>query len=208
MNEEEQILTDKIEKLFGFTSEFLQSSKRITEAGNQQIFILDLFAGAVNNRAISLINGFVLLAKENNYLCANPLIRMQLDNALRFFASTLVENSNDFFSHYSHGKPIKDYKDIEGKKLTDAYLSNKLDVIFPGVRKLYEDTSGHIHLSDHHLFATTKTGKEGKDRNIEVRIGSYDIYSLYSKIDFVTTMIEVSRLVLIIVEQWKHEKNR
>lgn len=208
MNEKEKILAKKINELAEFDSEFIQSSKRIIEAGNQKLFGLDLFSGAVNNRAISLIKGFVSLAKDNNYICAIPLIRMQLDNGLRFYASTLVKDSNKFFSHYLDGKAIRDYKDVDNKRLTDSYLSKKLEVLFPGVRKLYEETSGHIHLSDHHLFATTKTSKEKDDRKIQVRIGSYDIYSLDSKIDFVSTMIEVSKLVLIVVEQWKHEKIR
>ena len=122
MNEQEKILTKKIAELSDFKSEFIESAKRIIEAGNQKLFVLDLFSGAVNNRAISLINGFVSLAKDNNYICAIPLIRMQLDNGLRFFASTLVKDYNDFFTHYLNGKPIRDYKDINEKKLIDLFI--------------------------------------------------------------------------------------
>ncbi len=205
MKKEEDILIAKIHELSGFESEFIQSSQRILEAGNQKLFVLDLFSGAVNNRAISLINGFVNLAESNNYLCAIPLIRMQLDNGLRFFASTLVEDSNDFFNHYQNGKAIRDYKDVNGKKMTDSYLAKQLESYFPGIRDLYKETSGHIHLSSNHLHATTNAKK---DRKIEMRIGNYDIYSMDSKLDFVSTMTEVSKLVLIVVEQWKHEKIR
>ncbi|GJM17607.1 MAG: hypothetical protein DHS20C13_29340 [Thermodesulfobacteriota bacterium] len=208
MNKKEKELKEKINNLSDFTSEFIQSSERILVAGNQKIFVLDLFSNAVNNRSISTINGFLSLIKENNYLCAIPLIRMQLDNGLRFFASTLVEDSNDFFNHYLSGKAIRNYKDINGNKLTDFHLSKELEKYFPGVRNLYKETSGYIHLSDNHLFATTSIDENIKDRKIEVRVGNYDVYSIESKIDFVSTMIEVCKMVLIIVEQWKHEKIR
>lgn len=203
---EEETLKTKITELASFESQFIQSSKRILEAGNQKLFVLDLLSGAVNNRAIALIKGFILLANDKNYISAIPLIRLQLDNGLRFFASTLVKDSNDFFSHYLDGKPIRDYKDAFGKNLTDNYLSEKLGKIFPGVNKLYKETSGHIHLSDQHLFITTK--QTNFERTIAFSIGSHDNYSTESKIDFVNTMIEVSKLVLIVVEQWKHEKIR
>ena len=122
------------------------------EAGNSKLFTLDFLAISVNNRAISLLNGYVSLVKSKNYLTAVSLIRLQLDNALRFFASTLVENSNDFAMHFIEGKAIKDYKDINGKRLSDNYLSKKLDVYFKGTQKLYSDTCGYIHLSDKHFL--------------------------------------------------------
>lgn len=205
---EKDSLNSYIIKLENFEKEFINSSKRLLLAGNQKIFDLDLFAGAVSNRAISLIKGFVSLAKENNYLCAIPLIRMQLDNSLRFYASSLVTDTSSFFKHYSSGKAIRDYKSFEGKNLTDTYLTRKLETQFSGIIKLYKDTSGHIHLSDTHLFATTSVGKNKTDRKIKVRIGGYDIYSLDSKIDFISTMYEVSKIVIIVLEGWKIEKEK
>lgn len=204
----QQELNKLILELDEFPKQFIDSAARILSAGNQLGYALDFFANAVNNRAIALTKGFVTLVKEENYLCAIPLIRIQLDNGLRFFASSLVENPNDFFSHYASGKAIRDFKDSAGKKLTDSYLAKKLDSHFPGVLKLYKDTSGHIHLSENHLFATTKTDSSPNDRKISVRIGSYDIFSLDSKIDFVRTMLEVGKLVIIVLEEWRTEKEK
>lgn len=207
-NKQAQLL-ELISALDKSTSEFIDSSYRIMKAGNSKMFSLDLLACAVNNRAFSLAKGFVTLVKKDNYLAAIPLIRLQLDNGLRFFAATLVENSNDFFDHYISGKAIKDYKDINGKNLSDYYLTKQLEKHFKGVRKLYNDTSGYIHLSDTHLFATTSTMKSNiKERKIQIRIGNFDIFSIESKIDFLKTMIEISEIVLIIIEHWKFEKER
>ena len=196
-----------IEVLDKLDDEFIQSSMRILNAGNGNMYTIDLLSSAVNNRALQLTKGFLVLAKENNFISAIPLIRLQLDNALRFFATTLVSNYNDFFLHYLGGKPIRDYKDAKGQKLTDNYLAKTLDVHFPGALKLYNDTSGHIHLSDRHFFATTAKVND-EDRTIQMAVGpAINNFTEHDKMDFVTTMIEVSKLVIIVVEQWRHHKD-
>lgn len=204
---QEQLLAIKIRSIFGFNKEFAQSAKRIIEAGNKQLYTLDFLAMSVINRAMSLSKAYVALANEDNFLSAVSLVRLQLDNALRFFAATLVTDSNDFVLHFMSGKEIRDYSDHKGKKMNDSYLAKELDVLFPGTLQLYKTTCGYIHLSDKHFFSTLeKVNKES--RTIGIRIGAFDNYTIDQRIDFTQTMLEVSKLVLIIVEQWKHEKNR
>ena len=203
----EDILEELISELSVFQKQFIESSKRVFEAGDRNLFILDFFASAVNNRAISLTNAFVLLAKNTNYLTAVSLIRLQLDNALRFFASTLVLDSNKFVMHFLDGKEIRDFEDAKGKKLSDNYLAKKLDIYYPGTYKLYKDTCGYIHLSDKHFIPTLSKKKMGR-QEIGIQIGSYDNYNIDEKIDFTKSMIEVSKLVILVVEEWKYEKNK
>lgn len=205
--ETQEYLDKLLSDLDTFKDKFIDSSKRFLEAGDQSLYTLDLFASAVNNRAISLTNAFATLARSNNYLAAVSLIRLQLDNALRFYASTLVKDSHDFVMHFIKGNEIRDYQDTNGKNLTDTYLTKQLEKKFSGIIKLYKDTCGYVHLSDRHFFPTVNT-KENEHNIIEVRIGNYDTFKLADKVDFTKTMIEVSKLVLIMIEQWKHEKNR
>lgn len=196
-----------IETLDKLDNEFIQSSMRVLKAGEGNMYTIDLLSSAVNNRALQLTKGFITLIKEDNFISAIPLIRLQLDNALRFFATTLVSNYNEFFLHYLDGKPIRDYKDAKGQKLTDNYLAKTLDIYFPGTLKLYNDTSGHIHLSDRHFFATIGNIKD-ESRIVEMAVGpSVNNFKEEDKIDFVRTMIEVSKLVIIVVEQWRHYKD-
>jgi len=204
-NFNEEQLNELLSEISDFENEFIKSSGRIMKAGNSKLFVLDFLALSINNRAISLIKGFVTMAKDDNYLTAVSLVRLQLDNALRFFASTLVENSNDFAEHFIDGKAIRDYSDINGKKLTDNYLAKKLEEYFPGVKEIYDKTCGYIHFSDRHFFPTI-TREKRKDRSIQMNIGGSGNFTLYEKLDFTNTMLEVCKLVLIVVEQWKHEK--
>lgn len=203
MNKE--YLNNILDQISGFENEFIKSSERIMKAGNNKLFTLDFVALSINNRAISLIKGYLILAKEDNYLTAVSLIRLQLDNALRFFASTLVENSSDFAEHFIDGKAIRDYTDIDGKKLTDNYLAKKLEKYFSGIKEIYEKTCGYIHFSDRHFFPTI-TREKRKNMSMQVVIGGSGNFTTDEKLDFSKTMLEVSKIVLIVVEQWKHEK--
>ena len=203
MNEEH--LNKILREVSDFEDEFIKSSERIMKAGNSKLYALDFVALSINNRAISLIKAYLTLAKTDNYLTAVSLVRLQLDNALRFFASTLVENSNDFAEHFIDGKAIRDYKDINGQKLTDNYLAKRLEEYFTGVKEIYNKTCSYIHFSDRHFFPTI-TREKRKDRSLQVVIGGSGNFTIDEKLDFSETMLEVSKLVLIVVEQWKHEK--
>ncbi|MCB9203325.1 MAG: hypothetical protein H6604_09845 [Flavobacteriales bacterium] len=201
----EEYLNNILDQISDFENEFIKSSERIMKAGNNKLFTLDFVALSINNRAISLIKGYLTLAKADNYLTAVSLVRLQLDNALRFFASTLVENSSDFAEHFIDGKAIRDYTDIDGKKLTDNYLAKKLENYFSGIKEVYEKTCGYIHFSDRHFFPTI-TREKIKDLSMQVVIGGSGNFTIEEKLDFSKTMMEVSKIVLIVVEQWKHEK--
>lgn len=198
---QEEILSE----IFNLENEILESSKRFFEADSNNLYSLDLFAIAVNNRTMSLTKAYLTLVKENNYIAAVSLIRLQLDNALRFFASTQVKDLNNFVMHFIDGKEIRDYKDFKGKNLSDSYLAKELDKYFSGTYKLYKNACGYVHLSDKHFFPTISKIEE-KDRSFRFVIGSSNNYTEEQKIDFSKTMLEVTKLVIIMVEQWKHEK--
>lgn len=109
--------------------------------------------------------------------------------------------------HFLDGKEIRDYKDVYGNRLTDNYLAKKVDKIFKGTLKLYKNACSYIHLSDNHFYPTISKSEE-PDRKIGIQVGNFNTYSLEQKIDFTQTMTEVTKLVIIVVEQWIHEKNR
>lgn len=187
---------------------FINEAKLFFSVGgiNGNLHTMDLFCSAIVNRSISLKRGFISLAKENNYICAIPLIRMQIDNCLRFYASTLVVDYNHFFIEYLKGTHIRKLKDASGQSMTDRYLLEKLDKnVFQGILNLYQNTSSHIHLSNEHSFLQTKL-IENKERTIGTRIGFYDFYSIDQKVDFAYNMYMVSELLLKLIHSWTLQK--
>ncbi|HCY43208.1 MAG TPA: hypothetical protein DHV48_18045 [Prolixibacteraceae bacterium] len=186
---------------------FIKEAKLFFQIGGQNghLHTMDLFTSAIINRSISLMRGFRTLANENNYISAVPLIRIQLDNCLRFYASTLVSDYNKFFIEYLKGVHIRNLKDAAGEKLTDTYLSKKLDKVFPGLHNLYVNTSGHVHLSNEHSFMQTEIVAD-KERTIGTRIGFYDFFEIDEKVDFTYNMFKASEILLELTRSWKFQK--
>lgn len=190
-----------------FIDESMNYMKIGMDEGEGALFTLDLFVSAIVNRSIALMQGFLVLSKENNYISSVPLIRLQLDNCLRFYASTLVTDSNAFFLKYLGGEHIEHMKDHSGKEMRDAYLAKELDKLFPGIHSLYKNTSGYIHFSNTHSFVQTNIVK-GKEGTIGTRVGRYDFYSIDKKVDFAYNMLKVSEILLSLVKTWTEEKTK
>lgn len=169
-------------------------------AGNSAAYSTDFILCAAVNRAIDLVLGFGVLAEKDNYLSALPLVRLQLDNSLRCFAAFLVKNPNDFVLHFMSGKAIKDYQSEDGRKMSDNYLVTKLEQIVPGVKRVYREASNYVHLSYKHFELINNQGT--------IAVGPGSRFSESEKIGFVNTMMEVSHIMIAIVDQWSMEKNR
>lgn len=112
------------------------------------------------NRSLSLIYGFDTLLTSANFVGALHLVRPHLDNYLRLSASWLVENSHDFAKDFGEGMNIRNIKDRNGKKMTDAYVKEKATAEFPWIENLYNETSGFIHFINKHIMNATSLSSE------------------------------------------------
>jgi len=206
METEETKLAQYIDELSVSHVKFAKLGDDILQANNQSKYVIDSFAYSVINRTIQLTQGYITLVNTNNYISAIPLIRLQLDNALRFFAIFEVIDANDFCFYFMGGKPIYQYKSHTGKNLTDSYLAQKLDTISPGILRLYKEISDYVHLSSQHVHAS-KYVDEGEVRLkvMDVNKG-IDAFSLEAKINFAYNMFEVVKLVFIVLDKWKQTK--
>src|SRR5271157_384961 len=128
-------------------------------------FPLDLLAVATLNRSLCLIAGFCTLIESKNIVAAAPLLRMQLDNCLRFSAAWLVEEPHEFAKRVVEGIPISSLKDRRGHCMTDKYLKDTLAAEYPWLKPTYERSSGYVHLSEKHIFNCMKVVSE-KERTV------------------------------------------
>ena len=154
-NEREEItaVLDKIQTWKDYHNKLILELMQPSEG----LYMSDLFAITVLNRSLSLMRGFRSLVEERNYTCAAPIVRLQLDNALRFFALGLVPDHHDFVINVIKGVPVRKQKDRNGKPMTDNYLVGQVASVHPHmawVKELYEKTSGYIHFSERHFLDT------------------------------------------------------
>ena len=166
----DESIEDKLKILEESEAAFLNSVEEMINAYDGAIYPLDLLAIAVFNRSISLVAGFYDFVRSCDYVCAFHLIRMQMDNLLRFFAAFIVEKPRDFAVAVLRGQRVKDLRDKTGKKMADAYLKSELSKSIPWVRRLYDETSGYVHLSDKHIFSAIHPSPDDSG-NLEIAIG-------------------------------------
>ena len=170
------------------------------------LFKLDILAIAVLDRSLALLRGFCDLVEGRNMIAAAPLLRCQMDNGLRFFAATLVENPHDFALKVHKGNPINKQKDRSGKPMTDSYLVQQLTTKVPWVKSLYHQASGYVHLSEQHIF--NSIGIPDDDGMTTIKITGHDgsVWTEDRYLEAIEAMDSSTRLVLELVEQWAQER--
>ena len=102
----------------------IKLGKMMADAYQGSIYHMDLYVAAVLNRSLYLIDGFSKLVIDRNYISSVPLLRLQLDNALRLYAAWLVNEPHQFVIDVMPGQHIRILKDASGNRMTDAYLES------------------------------------------------------------------------------------
>lgn len=205
-------LNHKLESILKILNESKKTHLTIAEemlkAHENAIYPLDLLAIAVFKRSLSLIRGFVTLIESENYVCAVPLIRLQMDNLLRFYASFIVENPHQFAIDVLDGKHIRNLKAKDGNKMTDRYLVNKLNEEYKWIKEIYEKASGYIHLSNQHIFDSFKQNENRSELKLSIIITDKDEgIDEQTKVDAVNTMCHITNELLRFLHGWAWSKD-
>jgi hypothetical protein len=161
-----------VKNLRKIIEEHQKMGAEIMRAASGQMYTLDILAIAVLNRSACLLTGFCDLIDHRNFVAAAPLLRLQLDNLLRFHGAWLVEDPHKFSQEVLKGTHIRNLRDRDGSLMTDCHLVNKLSEQYPVMKSVYEHTSGYIHLSDKHIF--NSLGKLKEDGTFHMKVSTSD----------------------------------
>ena len=132
-------------------------SKAIINMGKQLIAItpkmesFDLLLIAALNRTVNISKAYTTLIRDNNFLAAAPLVRINIDTLLRLYASIISEfDRNTFASKVMGGELIKKMK-LRGTKqdLRDDTLYIELSKIegMEWVTEIYKAGNSFVHLA-------------------------------------------------------------
>ena len=205
-------LESLLEKLDAYQEQLLKLGTALMKADNGSFYPVDMLAIAVINRATSIISGYLLLVKGENFLCAGALVRMHLDNLLRFSSIHHVITPHQLALEILKGAKLNKIKDKEGHRMTDKYLVEKLSVNLPWVQSVYESTSGFVHLSNIHMIATFAID-EGESNDDELSIQSLFGGNGSSNIDVsvykeaTVGMIDITQQILKYLDGWLFTKS-
>ena len=121
---------------------------------------IDWYVIAAMKKAASLAHAFCTLMRAKNALTSAALIRMQLDTGLRVFGLSRMGDLEAAGLHLMNDGKYTDLRARTGEKLSDKYLHTELNKAYPGLSKVYENTSAFVHLSSVHI-KTVLSSREG-----------------------------------------------
>lgn len=165
-------LEQRVATIGGLNKPHLALLRRMLQADGGKLFALDMLASAAIKRSMSLCAGFASLTRQHNYQCAASLLRLQLDSCLRFFAAFIVKDPHAFAQAVLHGEAIRKMKDCDGALMTDKHLVETLGKEHNWIPRVYEATSGFIHLSDRHIFTVLRPTT--KERSLSMCVSPMD----------------------------------
>lgn len=193
-----------------------QKSDAIIRLGRQLSAIsskfqaFDLFLIGALNRTVNINKAFTTLSRDNNFIAAAALTRINMDTLLRICARHITEfDSNTFASKVMAGEHIRRMKAYDSNnKLTDTNLVNRVSQIkdMEWVKKIYESGNAFVHFSDD-IIAASRTIINENERQIGLTIGYHD--SFISEDIKLGATIWMDKIIDSIIEQaqlWMYEK--
>lgn len=190
-------LIHELDLLKNYRKLHIDLSVNMMKVNNGDIFPLDLLLWSTSNRSMCLLKGFIELIESKNYICAVPLIRLQLDNGLRLFAGTLVKDPHEFSIRIMKGIPVNKQKDISNNLMTDKYLVQEISKKYPWISELYNHLSGYIHLSEKHYWNAIQVNKE-KDGSFIMKIS--DVDSFVTEQDYIGAVLRFRKATDVIFD--------
>lgn len=153
------------------------------------------FMSSAINRAMNINRGFITLTKDDNYSCAIPLMRLMIDNCMRFWGITLVDDKHEYIRVWGSGERISSIKDRNGYKLSDKHLSECFALLYRSVDKTYNDACAFVHFSEQNLYITAKVDKQ-KERRVDLRIDGYDHFPETTKNNIDKWMLYLNNVLI------------
>jgi hypothetical protein len=201
--EGEKRTDEALKRLGERQGEHVRLGERMAKADGGNVFMMDFLAVAVLNRSLRLVKGFCDQIKTN-FMCAAPLVRLQLDNLLRLRAAHEVGNLNNFVKAIMQGTPIKKLKDRKGQPMTDARLLELASIEYPQLKDIYERGCSYIHLCEVHI-AHAVQGAGPMQATLSVSLEDHEITDEH-RLNALDVMTYVTDLVLSQVEGWVQTK--
>jgi hypothetical protein len=131
---------------------------------------LDLVMLAAVHRSRRLLEAAQMLCDSRNTIALDPLIRLQVDTLLRVNAVQHEKDPGAVEIALCTGETVRKLKTLDGKKMYDKELVDRLNNDLPWTREIYEKYCDAVHFSTDHLvqslreafLAPSEIGTDGK----------------------------------------------
>lgn len=156
-----------------------------------------LFINAVIVRAYQLNKGFISLVSTGNYLCACPLVRIQLETVLSLWASLIADGN--YTERMLLGKSV-DKSKHNGNYLSNSYLIRTLCEFInkPSLKELWHKGNNYLHPSYSSISkAIHQENNQIILENLECNLSKSDLEQLQKE------MLEINLAYIPILREYK-----
>jgi hypothetical protein len=203
------VMQAALQSLTDLNSEHETQGMLLYETCKGELFPCDGLAFAVLERSLNLLKGFHLLLANGGYTTGAGVLRMQLDNLLRFYGVMASGDPHGVANSMANGIQLRKLKDASGQKMTDQRLLELHDAKNPDIRRMYELSSGYIHLSVQHIQHFLLRSAKGEDQTRVFAIGDEDTHmEVSAKTSLVKAFTTVTRGVLSSIGGWVDARAR
>jgi len=129
---------------------------------HEGLYSIDLMLTTALSRSYSLVEGFISAFDRWNFFAAAPLLRMQADSLVRLSYMSRAEDSEKVARDFISGVEFRNMRDPDGKRLIDRRLNELASEFHPWVENIYPATSGWVHFSPQHFYASWKLDKDSR----------------------------------------------
>ena len=143
-------LAERLKRIDQLESELARKGAAALDKG-ANLGHADFFIFGALRRTLAQARGFRDLIAARNFPCAAAILRLQIDTAMRVNALSLADDPDATCKAVLDGEQFNRLKDRDGKKMSDAYLREKLAASHAWISSVYEQTSDFVHLSGRHF---------------------------------------------------------
>lgn len=155
------------------------------------------FINAVIVRAYQLNKGFISLVSTGNYLCACPLVRIQLETVLSLWAALIADGN--YTERMLLGKSV-DKSKHNGNYLSNSYLIRTLCEFInkPSLKELWDKGNNYLHPSYSSISKTIhRENNQIILENLECNLNKSDLEQLQKE------MLEINLAYIPILREYK-----
>ena len=155
------------------------------------------FINAVIVRAYQLNKGFISLVSTGNYLCACPLVRIQLETVLSLWAALIADGN--YVERMLLGKSV-DKSKHNGNYLSNSYLIRTLCEFInkPSLKELWDKGNNYLHPSYSSISkAIHRENNQIILENLECNLSKSDLEQLTNE------MLEINLAYIPILKEYE-----
>lgn len=170
------------------------------------LYPLDMFVQGAVKRTLCQARAVRQLLEACNLMCARAILRMQIDTAMRIHAAWLVPDPHAFAAMVLAGKRIDKMADRRGNRLTDSFLAKDLSSQHEWVHRVYEHTSGYVHLSESQFYMSLTAAEE--TGRFQALVAADDRHMpVESFVEVAECFKEATGIVFHYIEGWRFTKD-